>query len=75
MDIHETPKDVPETLRNIHLSNQLAPFSGDVPRNIPGNIPLLARAFSSYYCPALGIFMEKRKKNGTSLLERRISSE
>ena len=37
--------DIRETLRNIHLSSQLAPFSMDIPRETPGNIPALARAY------------------------------
>ena len=44
-DIHETLKNIPETLKNIQLSSQLAPFSRIIPKNIPGNIPILARAF------------------------------
>ena len=37
---HETLlRDIPETLRNIHLLSQLAPFSRVILRNIPGNIP------------------------------------
>ena len=44
-DIHETLRDIPETLKNIHLSSQLAPFSRIIPKNIPGNILMLTRAF------------------------------
>ena len=68
--------DIPETLRNIYLSRQLAPFSMHIPRDIPGNIPMLARAFrvlaNVWMFP--GISMEKRQKNGASLPERRIST-
>ena len=46
MDIHETLRGILETLRNIYLSSQLVPFSMDIPRNIPRNIPILARGFT-----------------------------
>ena len=48
-DIHETLKDIPETLKNINLSSLLAPFSRIIPKNIPENIPMLARAFRLFY--------------------------
>ena len=44
-DIHETLNDIPETLRNILLSNQLAPFSMDISRIIH----VLARALRIAY--------------------------
>ena len=64
MDIHDTLCDMPETLRNINLSSQLAPSSSDIPRNIPGNIPMFARAGKAV--ANLGIFiglsMEKKEE-------------
>ena len=52
-DIHETLRDIPETLKNINLSSLLGPFSRIIPKNIPGNIPMLARAF--------GLFCQKHR--------------
>ena len=45
MDVHETLRDIPETFSNIHLSCQLAPFLMGIPKDIPGNFPMLVRAF------------------------------
>ena len=41
MDIHENLRDNSKTHRNVHLSSQLSPFSMDIPRDIPGNLPML----------------------------------
>ena len=37
-------KDIPETLRNINLSSQLAQYAMDILTDIPGNIPMSAKA-------------------------------
>ena len=46
MDIPKSFKDVPYSFMDIHLSSHLASFSMGIPRNIPGNIPRLARTLS-----------------------------
>ena len=33
---------ISESFMDIYLSSQLAPFSRDIPKNIPGNVPRLA---------------------------------
>ena len=43
MDIRESLRDIPKTLRNIRLSNQRALFSMDITWD--GNAFMLARAF------------------------------
>ena len=44
IDIPESFCDIHESFMDIYLSSQLAPFSIDVPWDIPGNIPMLVRA-------------------------------
>ena len=44
--VHESLSDIPETLRNIYLWSQPMPFPIDIPRDIPGKIPMVTRALS-----------------------------
>ena len=71
--------EINDAKQNSHLHNSQGSwltFSMDIPRDIPGNIPMLTKALRVLVNVRifLGIFVEKRKKNSASLLEKSIST-